>query len=228
MADDILQEEQIELRPKERVSALLQGETQREEIEEFKSFDLSRNNLQSFYYMTKKEYAKDFYFLSFFIDRIIELFRIHPEFDIYFKDTLKNKPENVSRPMLLTKTDILNNYKELMVLFREFIPALDIFTTISIEVPKKLFKLNIGTQPGIVMVDRATHQGEIVRPTMEFGKGKTHRAYLLWKSGKTYPEISAELQIDKDNVSGYVKHGQKRAIAVGAEGKSLENPPQKT
>ena len=111
MAEDILQEEAVELRPKERISALLQGEVLREEIDEFKNFDLKRANLHAFYYMTKKEYAKDFYFMSFFLDRILELFKIHPEFDVYFKDVIRQGTDNKPKPILLTKIEILDNYK---------------------------------------------------------------------------------------------------------------------
>lgn len=216
MNEDILHEESIELRPQERIGALLKGDTQREEITEFQEFQLSRENLKSFYYMTKKEYAKDFYLMSFLIDKILEQFKIHPEFNSFFKEAMKDDKKQTieqSKPYLLTKQEILDNYRELMRLFREFVPLLDIFSTIAIEVPKKLFALNISIVPGIV-----DQRGRIFRKPKELGQTRGGKAFLSWKAGASYDQVMEEYHFKSvSEAASYVHAGRKQAIAIGIQ-----------
>ena len=221
MSEDILQEEVISLKPIEKITAMVGENVQRAEIQEIREFQLTREKLPLFRVIIRKELSNQLQHLSYIMNRIIKKFEIYPHFNDYFKapasiGTARNPSHNTGMGIILTTSELKRNGDEIMEELREFVPTLMLATEVAVEGLEKTWSM-ISEPPrtAIVINKQSGNITNMRRMGVEWGQGKTDKAWLMSQDGKTKDEIGVELGINPSQVPAYIVEGLKRGAKLG-------------
>ena len=219
MAEDILQEEAISLKPIEKITAMVGEDVQKEEITEIKNYQLTRENLPVFRVMIRKELSNQLQHLGYIMYRIINKFRLYPDFNTYFTGQMQPDGKPLQRPMQLmtnlTSWELKRNGNEIMMELREFVPTLMLAIEVAVQGLEKTWEMTASPIKTIIVGAPDGRMNNTIYRAMEWGQAKTDKAWLMSQNGKSRVEIAAELPCELNEVSAFILHGLKRAAKFG-------------
>lgn len=205
--------ERLELKPKQRVTQLIETANLRPEFDKFYNFEINSENLRIFKTMIDQIYLHTTLTKDERLNELFKILSIHPDFKKYFKFVMekkedKKKEKKVERIYNLTETDHIELEGRLIEILSYFIPRTELLIGILKDACDKQHNF---------MFSRIPSKKKKLTPTFgeqEISGTKQSRIYKKWKQGIPTRIICEEEAVQMNTVWAY----------ISAEGKRVGDP----
>lgn len=212
-------DERPELPERERITMLMLESAQQQHLKDFIEFDLRPDTLKEFSAMRRQATFDHMIALNEIAMEKIDEYRIHPDFNKYFK-TLTDKKDEPKKKLMDDKwhgflmQDWKDAFTKLMRKDGQYQPRVALLIEILKDACEKYEGYIFSSMPS------QTKEG-----IPSFGKGRTRMAYELSIQGKSNKDIADELGIKEKDVAQYVKMGAKSAKKKEAGSEPANSEP---